>query len=58
MTHDTIKNAADIAAGTVTLATIVGWLPSIAAGLTVVYTVTRLIIEWPKLKAAVIKWFH
>lgn len=57
MSLDHIKNVAD---GTVISAAIAGWhfnWPDLAAGFAIVYTITRLIIEGPRLIAAVKAWF-
>lgn len=57
MGTEVIKNVAD---ATVVSGVFVGWLshlPDIAAGFALVYTIVRLIIEWPALKTAVRKWF-
>ena len=43
MSQDSIKQATDWAAGGITLATVVGWMPSVAAFVTAVYTLFRLV---------------
>lgn len=55
---DIIKNAADT---TVVGVSLLGWhfnWPDLAAMAALVYTITRLIIEWPNLKIAILKWFR
>ncbi|MGE5537339.1 MAG: hypothetical protein ACM30I_01885 [Gemmatimonas sp.] len=42
MNHDTAKHAADWAAGGITLAVIVQWLPPVAAAVTIIYTLIRI----------------
>lgn len=57
MSIETLKNTAD---GMVVGAALVGWhisWPDIAAMAAFVYTVSRLIIEAPRLIAAVKAWF-
>ena len=52
-----IKNVADSA---VVSATLLGWSfnwPDVAAVFAIVYTITRLIIEGPRLISAVKDWF-
>jgi hypothetical protein len=39
---DTLKTAGDWAAGGITVAVIVGWLPTIASGLTIIYMTIRI----------------
>lgn len=40
--HQSLKNAGDALAVTGTVATVLGYLPEIAAGVTLVYTLVRL----------------
>lgn len=40
--NDQMKNIADVTAGTVTIAAFLGYLPAIAAALTILYTLVRL----------------
>lgn len=40
--NEHFKTAADVTAGTVTLAAFLGYLPAIAAAITIVYTLVRL----------------
>lgn len=40
--NDNLKNIADVTAGTVTIASFLGYLPAIAAALTIIYTLVRL----------------
>ena len=42
---ETAKHVADVAAGAVVIATLMAWLPPIAAALTILYTALR-IYEW------------
>lgn len=42
MSVEHIKNAADVTAGTITVAVIIGWLPYFAAGATIIYTLIRI----------------
>lgn len=58
MQTDAVKNVADaVIIGGSVVGTLTDLLPSIAAALGIVYTIVRLIIEWPNLKAAVKRWF-
>lgn len=58
MSLETVKNTLD---GAVVGGALVGWhinWPDLAALFAVVYTITRLIIEGPRLVAAIKKWFQ
>jgi hypothetical protein len=57
MTTDVIKNVADAAAGVVVVASWASYLPEVAAGVALLYTIMRMIIEWPKLVVTVKRWF-
>lgn len=57
MSLEAIKNTSD---GAVMGMALVGWQfswPDLAAAFAVVYTITRLIIEGPRLVAAIKSWF-
>lgn len=55
--HETLKNIADSVVGVVVVATWIELLPAIAAGAALLYTIMRIIIEWPRLVCAVKRWF-
>jgi hypothetical protein len=57
MTIHSIKNAGDAAALTTALATFVGWLPAIAAALSIVWTIMRIVSEWDGFSSKVKSWF-
>lgn len=57
MSTEIAKNVVDT---TVVGFALLGWhfnWPDLAAMAAILYTITRLIIEWPNLKTAVYKWF-
>lgn len=57
MSIELAKNTVD---GAVVSVALLGWhfnWPDLAAMVAVVYTITRLIIEWPNLKARIKGWF-
>lgn len=57
MSLEVIKNTMD---GAVVGGTLVGWhfnWPDLAAAFAIVYTITRLIIELPRLVATIKSWF-
>lgn len=51
------KNVGDALSISTAVATLAGWLPSIAALLTIVWTIMRIVNEWDAFKAKIIGWF-
>lgn len=43
--HESIKNVADVTAGVIGIAALLQWLPALAAGLTIIWTLIR-IFDW------------
>jgi len=46
-----------ISVGTL-VAALAAWLPPIAAAFTIVWTVMRIVDEWPKFRENVTRWFR
>lgn len=57
MSAETVKNAVDVTVVTTTFATVMLNLPQIVLVLTGIYTLIRIVVEFPKLVAAVKGWF-
>jgi hypothetical protein len=57
MSVEHLKNTGDIAAVTAAFATFVGWLPAIAAALSIVWTCMRIVNDWDKFASKVRSWF-
>ena len=55
---DHATDALDMVAGGTIVATWLGHLPDIAAGVALLYTVMRIVIEWPRLMVAIKGWFR
>lgn len=52
-----VKTTLDASAALVTGATLLGWLPWVAALITSLYGIMCMIIAWPKFTAQLRKWF-
>jgi hypothetical protein len=52
-----IKNIGDVLSAAVVGATLITWLPPIAALITILWTVMRIVIEWPSFIKKVKGWF-
>jgi len=57
MSAEAVQNTLDVAVATTTIASVMLSLPSIVLILTGIYTLMRIVIEWPKMVAAVKKHF-
>lgn len=55
---DSLKPAVDVVSVGTVIATIMGWLPAIAAFFTIIWTIMRIVNEWPAFVKRLKNWWR